>query len=104
MLKKEKRILNPPQGVNEVVIFEENLEFMVFVYICDEWEKQQIEYLNNFINNNRMTTEDICKWCIHHKIKCQLIYLVSAYDIVRHPFRYYRYIRSREFLRDNGVS
>ena len=90
-LKNKKNILSPPIGLKSVAGFEKNLEFMVFVYITNEWEEKQVSYLNSAIEKEKMTSEEICKWCIAHNINWQVIYSVTLITIIKNPYRYFRY-------------
>lgn len=93
LLRKKKKILTPPADVKTISCYIENLEFTVFVYIRTEWDERQVSYLSEAITSQKMTSEEICKWCLNHKIAWQVIYPASLKTIIKNPYRYLRYKR-----------
>lgn len=54
--------------------FTKHLNFPVAVASYSDWEEQQISYLEHNFQSRGFTTENLCQWCINHKIQYQIVY------------------------------
>ena len=52
------------EGMKELHLLTEGINFPIAVPINSEWEKKQYHYLLNNIKSTRLTSFDVCKWCI----------------------------------------
>lgn len=52
------------ENLKALHFFVEHLDFPVAVATYNEWEEQQICYLERRYECFKMNTESICKWCI----------------------------------------
>jgi hypothetical protein len=87
--------LNIPDNVKEIHFYKENLNFPIVMYICTCWEKTQLAYLNPKIHNS----ESLCRWCISHHIKYQILYPILRSSIVKNPYKYYKYLQLKARLK-----
>jgi hypothetical protein len=76
-----------PDGIKEMHIFEENTNFPVVVYICNEWEKNKMSEVDPQKNN----TESLCRWCRNYHIQYQILTPTNLPNILKHPRRYLSY-------------
>lgn len=74
--------------------FTENLNFPIAIATYSAWEEQQVNYLKHSVH--LMTSKDICLWCKHHRISCQIIYPISRKQIFKHPFKYVMYLKLKK--------
>ena len=79
--------LKTPNDLKEFHLFQENLNFPVAMYICNDWEKTQLSYLNPKVHNS----ESLCRWCISHHIQYQILYPIRISTIFKNPYKYYKY-------------
>lgn len=78
--------------------FVEHLDFPVAVATYNEWEEQQICYLERRYECFKMNTESICKWCINHRINYQIIYPINKIFIIKNPYKYFKYLQLKRKL------
>jgi hypothetical protein len=76
-----------PKGSKEIHVFVERHRHPIAVFLRDDWEKTQLEY----VNPNNTSTDDLCEWCDKHNIKYQVLYPSVIKDITRNPFMYHKY-------------
>ena len=79
------------EGLQEIQFIVKDISYPVAIAIYTEWEKTQYSYLMK--NIAKFKTEDICKWCISHKISYEIVYPLSIWMIIRHPYKYFQYLR-----------
>lgn len=87
-----------PEGLKGLHFFVEGFNFPVVAASYSDWEEQQLSYLASNIQKVYMNTEAICQWCIHHKIKCQILYPVRRISILLHPYKYFKCIQLKKKL------
>ena len=51
-----------------------------------------------------MGSEEICQWCIRHKIYYSLLFGIKLSHVLRYPVKTWRYFRLRGRLKDYAVS
>ena len=91
--RKSKKVLNPPDNVKAIHVFQKNICFPVFLYACTEWEDIQIAYLYQNIANGKFTTLRICKWCISHHINYQIYFPKNKFKLLfKDPGRFLCYL------------
>ena len=86
-------LLNP-NNLQELHIFQKNLNFPVAIYICSEWEKVQLSYLNPEKHNS----ESLCRWCISHHIQYQILYPILVSTIFKNPYKYFKFLQLKARL------
>lgn len=87
--------LQTPDNLKEVHIYKENLNFPVIIFICNEWEKTQLAYLDPKVHNS----ESLCRWCISHQIQYQILYPIKKSTIIKNPYKYFKYLEMKARLR-----
>ena len=86
------------ENLNVLHFFVEHLIFPVAVATYNEWEEQQICYLEKHYECFKMNTESICKWCINHRINYQIIYPINKIFIIKNPYKYLKYLQLKRKL------
>lgn len=86
------------ENLKVVHFFVEHLDFPVAVATYNEWEEQQICYLEKHYECFKMNTESICKWCINHRINYQIIYPINKIFIIKNPYKYLKYLQLKRKL------
>lgn len=81
--------LNAPDDIKELQIFTKNLNFPVAIFICTDWEKTQLSYLNPGMHNS----ESLCRWCISHHIQYQILYPILVSTIFKNPYKYFKFLQ-----------
>lgn len=89
----------PQEDLNSLHFFTENLSFPIAAASYNEWEQQQLYYLENNFQSGIFSTETICKWCINHKIQYQILYPLNIFSIIKNPYKYYRYLLLKNKLK-----
>lgn len=87
------------EGMKELNLLTEGLSFPVAIPIYNDWEKIQFQYLQSNIKSSRFTSFDICKWCITHRLAYEIIYPISKSAIFKNPYKYYKYLQMKFYLR-----
>ena len=86
------------ENLKVVHFFVEHLDFPVAVATYNEWEEQQICYLEKHYECFKMNTESICKWCINHRFNYQIIYPINKIFIIKNPYKYLKYLQLKRKL------
>ena len=86
------------EGLQEIQFIVRNINYPVAIAIYTEWEKTQFKYLMK--NIGKFTTEDICKWCVSHKINYEIVYPLSIWTVLRHPYKYFQYLKMKSRLKN----
>ena len=89
-------MMSPPDEVKEICFYTKNIRFPIAVYICSEWEKTQLNYLDVKIH----TVETIAKWCISHNISYQIIYFLNFKSFIKNPKRTLAYLKLMRNLKN----
>lgn len=89
--KEGHLIIKAPDNVKELHIFEKNLNFPIIIFICTDWEKTQLSYLNPRAHDS----ESLCRWCISHHIQYQILYPIFKSTILKNPYKYYKYLQMK---------
>lgn len=79
--------LNMPKGTKDIHVFVERHKFPIAVFLRDDWEKTQLDYLKPDEN----TTESLCDWCDKHNVQYQVLYPSVAKSVMKSPLMYYKY-------------
>ena len=87
------------EGMRELNLLTERINFPIAIPIYNDWEKTQFQYLQNNIKSSRFTSFDICKWCITHKLNYEILYKLSKSAILKNPYKYYKYLQMKYHLR-----
>lgn len=99
-----KRILNfNEDGLKGLHFFTEHINFPVAVASYSDWEEQKISYLEKNFQSERFTTENICQWCINHRIQYQIVYPLRIRSIFRNPYKYVKYLQLKQMLDKSAI-
>lgn len=79
--------------------FVEGLNFPVVAASYNSWERQQLTFLETNLSSTCFNTEAVCQWCINHNIQYQILYPLRKIDILKNPYKYYRFIRLKKKLK-----
>lgn len=90
--------LETQDNIIEVNFFVTNLAFPVVVFICSEWDKIQVDYLNHNFKKTGYTTISLCQWCINHNIKYQILYPLSLLIVLKNPYKYFLFLKIKYFI------
>lgn len=83
----------PKENLISLHFFVERLNFPVAAASYNEWEEQQISYLENNYKSLNLNTESICEWCINHNIQYQILYPLNKISILKNPYKYFQYLQ-----------
>lgn len=96
-----KRVINfNPDGLQGLHFFVEGVNFPIAVGTYSDWEETQVSYLADNIKNGSWDTEDICRWCESHQIQYQIIYPIRRSCIIKHPYKYYKFLQLKQKLKN----
>jgi len=87
------------EGMLELHCLTEQLNFPIAIPIYSDWEKTQLQYLLNNIKSTRFNSYEICKWCITHQLAYEILYPLRKSSILKHPYKYYKYLQMKFYLR-----
>lgn len=88
----------PKENLQALHFFVEGLNFPVIAGSYNSWEKQQLSYLEANLSSTGFNTESICRWCINHNIKYQILYPLRRISILKNPYKYYKFIQLKRKL------
>ncbi len=54
------------EGLKEVHLITEQINFPIAIALYDDWQKMQVQYLLSNIKSTRFSSYEICRWCIAH--------------------------------------
>lgn len=82
------------EGMKELHILAEGMNYPVAIPIYTEWQGTQFQYqyLLDSVKSAGFSSYDICKWCITHKFKYCVLYPISRKTIFRNPYKYLKYL------------
>lgn len=89
--------LKYPEELKEIHFITENMNFKIAIYVCNDFEKQQVLYLENNMDKS-FTSLTVCQWCKNHNIKYQIVYPLSWLSVVRNPYKYFKFIQMKREL------
>lgn len=92
-----------PEGMKGLHFYMEGLNFPVVLATYSEWEETQVSYLTDNIKSERWDTIDVCRWCINHQIQYKMVYLVSKKNVIKHPYKHYKYLRLKHKIKNNLI-
>lgn len=87
------------EGMQELHFLTDNLNFPIAIPIYNDWEKTQFQYLLNNIKSIRFNSFEICKWCIAHQLAYEILYPLKKSSVLKNPYKYYKYIQMKFYLR-----
>ena len=94
----------PKENLKSLNFFIKGLYFHVVVAAYNENEKSKLDYLKKLCENEKFSTEDICKWCFNQNIKYQILYPVKKWSFIKEPIKYIRYIKLKYDLKDCNIN
>ena len=89
----------PKENLQGIRFFIEGLSFTVVAGYYNEWEERQLSYLVQATKGSRMSTKDICKWCINHNIHYQILYPINKMQILKDPIRFISYLKLKKKIK-----
>lgn len=87
-----------PEGMKGLHFYMEGLNFPVVIGTYSDWEETQVSYLSNHIKDGRFNTEAVCRWCISHRIRYQIVYPIRKRIILKNPYKYYKFLQLKRKL------
>ena len=100
ILAKGEYMLNfKEEGMQELHLLTDRLNFPIAIPVYSDWEKVQFQYLQNNIKSSRFTSYDICKWCIAHRLSYEILYPIKKSSILKNPYKYYKYLQMKFYLK-----
>ena len=97
--RKEPILKFKKDNLLSINFFTKGIQFPIAVAAYTEWEEQQISYMSSKYEARRMNSEEICRWCIVHGIKYQIMYPLDYASIIKNPVKYYEYIKMKNKLK-----
>ena len=92
-----KIIRLPVEDLIGLHFYKKNLCFPVVIASYSSWEETQIQYLNSL--SSEMTVLDLCKWCINHNIRYQILYPINKKDLFKNPIRFFNFLSLKRKIR-----
>ena len=87
------------EGMKQLHILSEGINFPVAIPIYTDWQRTQIQYLLENVRTTRFGSYDICRWCIAHKFKYGVVYPLSRQAVFKNPYKYLKYLEMMLKLR-----
>lgn len=99
-----KRIIDfNPEGLQGLHFFMNGFNFPIVIGTYSDWEETQVFYLADNIRNGNWDTEDVCRWCVSHQIKYQIINPIRNQNIIKRPYKYYKYLELNRKIKNNTI-
>lgn len=86
-------------GLQSLHFFVEDVNFPMVIGTYSDWEETQVSYLADNIKKFSWDTEDVCRWCMNHQIQYQIIYPIERSSIIKHPYKYYKFLQLKQKMR-----
>lgn len=86
------------KGIDKLHFFAGGIIFPVVVATYSDWENQQLLYLKRNFQRGGFTTKSVCQWCIHHQIDYRIFYPLSIGYILKHPYKFIKYLQLKKEL------
>ena len=87
------------EGMKELHILSEGMNFPVAIPIYTDWQRTQIQYLLENVRTAGFSSYDICRWCIAHKFQYGVVYPLSRQAVFKNPYKYLKYLEMMLKLR-----
>ncbi len=87
------------EGMKELHILSEGINFPVAIPIYTDWQRTQIQYLLENVRTAGFGSYDICRWCIAHKFKYGVVYPLSRHAVFKNPYKSLKYLQMMLKLR-----
>ena len=87
-------------GLIGLHFFMENMNYTVVAASYNEWEKQQLSYLESDYRSKDFTTTSLCLWCIRHHIQYQIVYPVTVISVFKNPYKYIKFLELKRKLKE----
>ena len=88
----------PKENLKGLHFLTENINYPVVIATYSEWEEQQVQYFMQSVKSTNLTSEAICRWCINHDMKYQILFITSFKTIIKHPYKYIKYLQLKRKL------
>lgn len=99
MQKSKRKIIDfNPEGLQGLHFYMEGLNFPVVLATYSDWEETQVSYFTKNVKAGNFDTEAVCQWCISHQIQYRIVYPISKKAIVKHPYKYYKFLKVKRNL------
>ncbi len=87
-------------GLINLHFFMENMNYTIVAASYNEWEEQQLSYLECDFSSKNFTTMSLCLWCIRHHIQYQFVYPVTIVSIFKNPYKYIKFLELKRKLKE----
>ena len=87
------------EGLKGLHFYIRGLEFPVVAAEYSARDHMMLSYLDEIVKDEAAGSEEICQWCISHKIYFSLIYGIRLSHIFRYPGKTWRFFRLRGRLK-----
>lgn len=91
------------EGLRGLHFYIKGLEFPIVAAEYSERDAQMFRYLNTYIKKECMNSEEICQWCISHRIYFTLLYGIRLRHVFRNPGKAWRFLKLRVRIKNYAV-
>lgn len=92
------------EGLRGLHFYIKGLEFPVVAAEYSERDMLMLRFLDQMTGEGNMDSEEICQWCIRHKIYYSLLFGIRLSHVLRYPVKTWRFFRLRGRLKIYAVS
>lgn len=87
------------ENLKELHFITKNINFPIAIAIYNDWEKIQLNYLFANMDSVHMNSEEVCRWCISHNLKYQILYPIRKISIIKNPYKFLKYLELKAKLK-----
>ena len=87
------------EGLTALHFYIEGIEFPVVAAEYSERDHLMFRYLDELVKSGTIDSEEICQWCIRHKIYYSLLFGIRLSHVFRYPGKTWRFFRMRGRLK-----
>lgn len=87
------------EGMKELQILAEGMNYPVAIPIYTDWQKTQYQYLIARVRNTGFSSYDVCRWCITHQLQFKILYPMDKKTIFKHPYKFLKYLEMMSKLK-----
>lgn len=88
------------EGLRGLHFYIKGLEFPVVAAEYSERDAMLFQYLDSNVKAGLMNSEEICQWCISHKVYYSLLYGIRLSHVFRYPGKTWRFFKMRVRLKN----
>lgn len=87
-------------GLKGIHFFIKGLKFPIAIAHYTPKEAYEISLLESNLRKGRMTSEEICQWCISHQINYKVLYPIRFRNVLRNPRKAVEYLNMKVRLKN----